>query len=99
MNDLEKHHVFEDTSMRTPNKRTKILAKDLQYYSPQNEDAGDDICWKKHKLLKFVVRRHTDEPMDIILRELEELKKFNIQILKEVNLLKSGKFQVSLVKK
>ena len=99
MNDLEKHHVFEDTSMSTPNKKTAILAKDSQYYSPQNEDTGDVFVWKKHKLLKFVVRRHTDEPMDIILRELEELRKFYIQILKEVNLLKSGKFQVSLVKK
>ena len=36
----------------------------------------------------------TDEPRDIILQKLEEFKKYiYIQILKEVNLLKSGKFQ------
>ena len=44
MYDLKKHYVFEDTSVSTPNKRTVILAKDSQYYSPQNEDAVCDIC-------------------------------------------------------
>ena len=36
--------VFEDTSVSTPNERTVILVKDSQYYSPENEDAGSDIC-------------------------------------------------------
>ena len=89
---------FEDTSVSTPNKRTDILAKDSQYYSPQNEDARGDICVETQIIQICSKQTQTDKPRGIILRQLKELKKFNIQILKEVNLLKSGKFQVSLVK-
>ena len=90
---------FEDTSVSTSNKRTAILAKDSQYYSPQNEDARGDICVDETQIIQICSKQtQTDKPRGSILRQLKELKKFNIQILKEVNLLKSGKFQVSLVK-
>ena len=76
-----------------------VLAKDSQYYSPQNEDASGGICVEETQIIKIHNKEtQTDEPRDIILQELEESKKLNIQILKEVNLLKRGKFQVSLVK-
>ena len=39
--------------MSTPNKKTTILAKDSQYYSPQNEDAGDDICVEETQIIKI----------------------------------------------
>ena len=94
MNDLKKNYVFENTDVSTPNKRTVILAKDSQCYSPQNEeDAGDGICVEEMQIIKIHNKEiQTDVPRDIILQELEELKKLNIQILKEVNLLKSGTF-------
>ena len=59
-----------------------------------NEDAGSDICVKETQIIKICNKKtQTDEPRDIIFGELKELKKLHVEILKEVNLLKSGKFQ------
>ena len=76
INDLKKHYVFEGLSVNTPNKRTAILAKDSQYYSPQNEDAGSDICVEETQIIE-ICNKEADEPRNFILRELEELKKLN----------------------
>ena len=66
MNELKKRNVFEDTSVSTPNKRTAILAKDSQYYSPQNEEAGGDICVEETQIIKICsMETQTDEPKDI----------------------------------
>ena len=62
---------------------------------PKTLSAGGDIFVEETQIIKICSKEtQTDEPRDMI----EELKKFNIQILKKLNLLKSGKFQVSLVK-
>ena len=62
---------------------------------PKTLSAGGDIFVEETQIIKIGSKEtQTDEPRDMI----EELKKFNIQILKELNLLKSGKFQISLVK-
>ena len=76
-------------------KKTAILAKGSKYYSQQNEDTGGGICVEEVPIIKIRNKEtQTDEPRDIILQKLEEFKKYiYIQILKEVNLLRSGKFQ------
>ena len=62
---------------------------------PKTLSAGGDIFVEETQIIKICSKEtQIDEPRDMI----EELKKFNIQILKELNLLKSGKFQISLVK-
>ena len=58
---------------------------------PKTLSAGGDIFVEETQIIKICSKETQTE-------ELEELKKFNIQILKELNLLKSGKFQISLVK-
>ena len=75
MNDLTKHYVFENANVSTPNKRTAILAKGSQNYSQQNEDGGGGICVEAVQIIKIRnTETQTDEPRDIILQKLEELK-------------------------
>ena len=44
---------FEDTTVSTPNKRTAILVKDFQYYSPQNEDVRGNICVDEIQIIQI----------------------------------------------